>query len=253
MADLVVITPTRGRPQQLRDMADAVYANAGGDVQIVVGLDVDDPADYETLMHPDIVVYRGERNSLCGWTNYLAQRVLDGPNPPRYLASLGDDHLVRTTGWDHKLIEAIESLDGPGFAYGNDLLQGKSMPTAWVASAEIVRALGWMMPPSCQHMYVDNAILELGNATARIVYRPDVVIEHLHPLAGKADWDESYQQSNATVRYRHDKAAYEAWRTEQLAADSATVAALKHPVDGANLATTIVFSATCEVIPGGAS
>jgi hypothetical protein len=226
MADLVVVTPSRGRPQQLRDMTDTVYGNAGGDVQIVVGLDVDDPADYEPLMHPDIVVYRGERNSLCGWTNFLAQRVLEGPNPPRYLASLGDDHRPRTAAWDIKLVEAIENLDGPGFAYGNDLLQGKAMPTAWVTSAEIVRTLGWMMLPGCQHMYVDNAVLELGNATGRIVYRPDVVVEHLHPLAGKADWDESYRQSNAQRRYAADRAAFDHWKRTQLAADTATVKAL---------------------------
>lgn len=231
MADLVVLTPSRGRPQQLREMCDAVHANAGGDVLIAVGIDNDDPSDYETALDGRVLVYRGERNSLRGWTNYLAAAVLDGPNPPRYLASLGDDHRPATAGWDLKLIEAIEQMEGAGFAYGNDLLQGRNMPTAWVASADVVRALGWMMLPTCQHMYVDNAILELGQACGRIAYRPDVVIEHLHPLAGKAEWDESYRQSNAAVRYRHDQAAFDAWRTEQIGDDAAKVAALKHVAD----------------------
>lgn len=231
MADLIVITPSRGRPGQLREMVEAVHSTAGGAVDVVVGLDLDDPADYaETMLGYDgghVSPYLGERKSLCGWTNHLAQLVLDGPNPPRYLASLGDDHRPRTPGWDLVLIEAIQSMDGPGFAYGNDLFQGQKMPTAWVASAEAVRALGWMMLPGCAHMYVDNAILALGQAAGRIAYRPDVIVEHVHPLAGKGQWDVSYRESNSEQRYAADRMAFEAWqRGGQLAADMATVETL---------------------------
>lgn len=230
MADLVVVTPSRGRPAGLREMVEAAHSTALGDVCVMVGLDLDDPADYaETMLGYDgdeVVAVMGERKSLCGWTNHLAKLALDGANPPRYLASLGDDHRPRTKGWDRKLIEAIEQLDGPGFAYGNDLLQGQKMPTAWVASAEVVRALEWMMLPGAEHMYVDAAILALGEKAGRIAYRPDVVIEHLHPLAGKASWDESYRESNAEDRYAADRAAFEAWKAEQLHSDAAIVAAM---------------------------
>ncbi len=89
-----------------------------------------------------------------------------------------------------------------------------------------MRALGWMMLPTAQHMYVDNAVLELGRATGRILYRPNVIIEHLHPVAGKAAWDASYRESNADERYVADRTAFEAWRAEQLAVDTAAVEAL---------------------------
>lgn len=211
-------------------MVEAVHSTAGGPVKVVVGLDLDDPADYaETMLGyegGEVVTYMLERKSLCGWTNRLAQLALDEPNPPRYLASLGDDHRPRTPGWDLKLIEAIEQLDGPGFSYGNDLFQGAKMPTAWVASAEVVRAVGWMMLPTAEHMYVDTAVLELGRETGRIAYRADVIVEHLHYLAGKAVRDESYRQSNSDERYEADRAAFEAWRGGQLAADIAAVEAL---------------------------
>lgn len=228
---LAIITPTRGRPAQLREMVEAVHSTAAGDVRVMTGIDDDDPADYlETMLGytGDVVAYRGERKSLCGWTNHLAQLALDGPNPPRYLASLGDDHRPRTKGWDRKLIEAIEQLPGPGMAYGNDLLQGKNMPTAWVASAEVVRALGWMMLPGCEHMYVDTAILMLGMTADRIAYRPDVIVEHLHPLAGKAQWDQSYRESNTEDRYAADRKAFEAWRDSQRFTDAQVLAALTH-------------------------
>lgn len=231
MTDLAIITPSRGRPEQFAAMLDAVFTTATGEVQVLAGIDNDDPSDYLTPVlgkEYDCIAYRGDRMSLSGWTNHLAQQVLQSAHPPRYLASLGDDHRPRTLGWDRTLIDAIEAMEGPGIAYGNDLLQGANLCTAWVVSAELVRAVGWMMPPGCEHLYVDTAVFELGRAAGRIVYRPDVVIEHLHPVAGKAGWDDSYRASNSDRRYAADRAAYEAWRAERLPADVAAVRALTH-------------------------
>jgi len=237
MADLAILTPTRGRPQQFAELVKAVAATrGGGTITVWAGIDDDDESDYGRALAANLAdtrpgvgleLRRGPRKSLSAWTNELAAEALAAADPPRYLASLGDDHRPRTFGWDAKLIHAIEALEGPGFAYGNDLFQGVKMPTAWVASAEVVRALGWMMLPGCAHMYVDNAILELGQASGRISYRSDVVIEHLHPLAGKASWDDSYRESNADERYVADRTAFKAWRTEYLVADAATVAGLR--------------------------
>lgn len=226
MADLVVITPSRGRPAQLAAMTEAVRATAGGWVKVIGLVDADDPhlAAYQRL---DCQVVIGPRRSLSGWTNWAARMLLDGHSPPRYFASLGDDHRPRGA-WDLKLIAAIEQLDGPGFAYGNDLYQGVNMPTAWVASAAAVRALGWMMLPTCEHLYVDAAVLQLGKAANRIAYVPEVVIEHLHPYAGKADMDESYRQSNSRERFAADEAAYRKWLNAGLDRDVKTLRALTY-------------------------
>jgi hypothetical protein len=213
VADLAVIVPSRGRPQQLAELLDAIYDTADTDVDVYVAVDLDDPT--RTEYTGPAVFTAGERRSLSAWTNYLADQLLTGTwiDSPRYLASLGDDHRPRTKGWDRKLIAAIESLGGaPGIAYGNDLFQGAALPTAWVVSAELVRAVGWMMLPQCAHMYVDNAVLELGRALGRIAYVPGVVIEHLHPAAGKAAVDDSYRESNAPERYAADRLAFEGWR-----------------------------------------
>lgn len=227
MADLVVITPSRGRPRQLREMVEAVHSTAAGAVDVVAGLDDDDPHldEYRDTAPCRYVV--GARQTLSGWTNMLARSAVSHWTPaPRYMASLGDDHRPRTPDWDLKLIEAIEQFGHPGgFAYGNDLLAGQSLPTAWVVSAGIVRALGWMMLPTCGHMFVDAAVLALGQAMGRIVYLPEVVIEHLHPDAGKAHRDESYIESNGPEQCAADWNAFNVWHTQQLPADAALAAA----------------------------
>lgn len=233
MTDLAILTPTRGRPERFAGLVEAVARTRGTVAQIWAGMDDDDPADYfapgylgSVVGSEMVVAERGPRRSLSAWTNDLAQMALQAPDPPRYLASLGDDHRPRTPGWDRRLAEAIERAGGSGFAYGNDLLQGVNMPTAWIVSADVVAELGWMMLPSCAHMYVDNAVLELGRAAGAITYRPDVIVEHLHPLAGKAGWDASYRESNAQERYAADRAAFEAWKATGLAGDAARVRAL---------------------------
>jgi len=228
MDELVIITPSRGRPRQLRELIDACDSTAEGAVRVLPCLDNDDPDldEYRKIL-PSAPRLVGDRKTLSGWTNHAAQILADRSDPPAYLASLGDDHRPRTKGWDRRLIEVIEAMDGPGIAYGNDLLQGERVPTAWVVSVEIVRTLGWMMLPACEHLYVDNVVRDLGLAAGRIAYRPDVVIEHLHPAAGKAAWDESYQRSNSSHMYARDLNAYQEWKTFHLPGDAEKVRALR--------------------------
>lgn len=226
MADLVVITPSRGRPGQFAELVAAIRDTATLEVSLVGYVDDDDPHrdDYLALAGGNVYIAVGRRQGLSGWTNAGAQAA---SHTAPYLASLGDDHRPRTRGWDQLLIAAIGQLDGPGFAYGNDLFQGAALPTAWVVSTEVVQTLGWMMLPTCEHMYVDAAVLALGRAAGRIAYCPAVTIEHLHPLAGKAAWDTSYRESNAGARYAADEAAYQAWLRTGLQADTAKINSLK--------------------------
>jgi hypothetical protein len=236
MADVALIVPSRGRPERLRDMLlGALEHPRQASIEVWVGLDDDDRSEYGIACDPafaagaDVYVMRKPRRSLSSWTNLLAQLCLSHrDNPPGYLMSIGDDHMVRTDGWDKALIEAIAEQDGPGFAYGNDLFQGGNLPTAWMVHADVVRVLGWMMLPTCEHMYVDNAIRDLGLAADRLAYLPSVIIEHVHPNAGKAEHDDSYRESNRHDRYTRDGAAFEAWRHGQMARDAATLSALRY-------------------------
>jgi hypothetical protein len=66
--------------------------------------------------------------------------------------------------------------------------------------------------------------LDLGRALRSVTYLPDVVIEHLHPHAGKADMDDGYARCNGEEMYEADRAAYEQWKTH-LGQDAALVLA----------------------------
>ena len=227
MRDLLVIVPSRERPDQLRAMITASLGLSAAETDIAVAVDDDDPkaAGYEALMleTSDRVQWvLGDRRTLAGWTNAVAAASTTGY---RALASLGDDHHPRTSGWDAALLTAIDDM-GTGIAYGDDLIHGEGLATAPVISSSIVDALGWMCLPACGHYCIDNAWTDLGRGAGCLAYRPGVIIEHLHPCAGKAQWDATYAAAGGWHDGHPDGAAYRAWRENGMAADIATVRTL---------------------------
>ena len=215
---ILVITPSRGRSGRLTAMLDATLSTSGPGTHVAVCTDADDPdrggneqlaADARELWPGRTFWHRGPRKSLAAWTNYLA---VSWPRAARYgyLASLGDDHVPRTQGWDGVLTGAIEAMGGTGIAYGDDGWQHENMPTAWVMSAGIVRVLGWLFLPGLGHGYFgDNAIRDLGELAGCLRYCPGVKIIHEHPDAGKAPGDVTYAE--AVPSWAGDEQAYLAW------------------------------------------
>jgi hypothetical protein len=147
-------------------------------------------------------------------------------DPPFAIGFMGDDHCPRTYGWDKAYVDALREM-GTGIVYGNDLIQGARLPTQVAMTADIVRALGYMAPPALTHLYVDNFWRDLGTVAGCLRYLPDVTVEHRHPIAGKAEWDEGYRRVNDAAMYERDRLAYVEYQRTQFVADVAKVKALR--------------------------
>lgn len=215
MTDLLVIVPSRGRPQAVAEMAQAFGDTCTGSTRLVFMTDDDDPDEDGYLeqvinlgisMEGKAIALRSGPNvSMVDALNRAARRVLN--EDPYAIAFMGDDHRPRTKGWDTRYLDALRQL-GTGIVFGNDLLQGQRLPTQVAMTADIVRALGWMAPPVLRHLYVDDFWRDLGVHAGCLRYLPDVVVEHLHPVAGKAEMDEGYARVNDARVYDADQAAY---------------------------------------------
>ena len=149
LSDLLVIVPSRGRPNNIARLLDAVHATAKAQTHVHVAVDDDDPEleRYRYVMgqaagEGDKLTV-GPRKGLTGWTNEIA---VPAAEEYPYLASLGDDMVPRTPGWDEALIRGIERMGGTGFTYPWDGVR-EDIPEAVVLSSGIVRALGWMAHP----------------------------------------------------------------------------------------------------------
>jgi hypothetical protein len=201
MSKVLLIVPTRGRPEKAQEFYDA-YKDNSPITDLVFGLD-DDDVEYPRI--PGVMYEVNPRAMMNGTLNLIAKKYADAYD---YIAFMGDDHRIRTPEWDIRLVEAIKGVQH-GIAYGNDLLQGENLPTAVLLNASIVRKLGFMAPVEMKHLYLDNFWRDMGKAIGSLRYLDDVVIEHMHYLNGKAVEDAGYQEVNSTAIATHDYNAYQ--------------------------------------------
>lgn len=230
MADLVVIVPSRGRPAAAVELADAFQATCQANTELVFAVDDDDPtrdgyvAAQMAHRWASVAVLRDPTN-MVGALNRAAALFANRGTSAFAIGFMGDDHRPRTVGWDKEYLDALREV-GTGIVYGDDLYQGDKLPTQCAMTADIVRELGYMCPPTLRHMYVDNFWMDLGSQADCLYYLPDVVIEHMHPVAGKAEWDEGHKRVNAREVYDADALAYDQYGRERFADDLDKVRAL---------------------------
>jgi hypothetical protein len=229
--ELAVIVPSRGRPAKVRELAQVFY-ETGATASLAIGVDLDDPelGGYRAAEQdwPNVEFVYGPRLRLGPTLNRMAAEAAektDTIDPFFAVAFMGDDHRPRTAHWDKMLVDALHDL-GTGIVYGNDLHRGERLPTAVAMTSDIIRTLGYMVPPGMIHMYLDNFWLHLGSGIDRIRYLPPRVIEHMHPIAGKADWDERYAEVNDRGVYTHDERVFREYMVNQFETDCASIEAL---------------------------
>ena len=224
--DLLIIVPSRGRPQNIARLLACTHDLRRLQTHVHVCVDDDDPAleDYKRVMARHAGdgdrLDTGPRLSFTAWTNRIAS---ENVAHYRCLASFGDDHVPRTRGFDKALVEAC-TKDGPAIAYPWDGMR-EDIPEAVVVSSEIVAALKWLHNPDLAHYYVDDTWADLGRAAGCLRYLRAVAVDHAHPLRGAGAGDDTYRAASEHIG--PDKAAYQAWRRDQMAAYVATVLAVR--------------------------
>lgn len=208
---LTVIVPTRGRPNSALSLIHAVQDTRRiHDTNVVLAVDRDDPelnlywdmADIHSFSRVEVV----NGGWMVAALNEAAMRVV-ADRAVTAVGFMGDDHRPRTPGWDAAYLSALYEL-GAGIVYGDDLLQHEFVPTQCAMSASIVRKLGWMAHPSLKHMYVDTLWRDMANIAERLRYLPDIVVEHLHYLNGKAIEDDGYKRVNAPEVFSADELVF---------------------------------------------
>lgn len=218
MNDLLVAVPSRGRPQNIGRLADAMLDTCRGDTTLLVGLDHDDPQlrGYAELgLKPVMAPYvlRSGLRQVVAWINEL---TVPSVHEYKFIGHIGDDNVPVTPGWDVRIMEALEETP---FAFGNDQYPFRppgSLACHIFTRSEVVAALGYLGPPVLRHMYVDDAWTAWGRATG-ITYLEDVIIEHHHWTAGKAQSDATYDA--ATAMMGRDGAVFGAYCRDQLGTD----------------------------------
>ena len=217
LGDLLVIVPSRSRPQNIARLLDSVHETAKMKTHVHVGVDDDDPEleRYRYVMgkaaKPGDELTVGPRKGLTGWTNQIAMAAAE---EYPYLASFGDDMIPRTPGWDKALVRGIERMGNTGITYPWDSVR-EDIPEACVISSDIVKTLGWFAHPDLNHWYIDNVWADLGRGIGRIRHLRAVAVEH--------QWKADQTSKDSGQKLAADREAYYSWRKTGMADDIAVL------------------------------
>lgn len=205
-----IIVPTRGRPDNAMRLFEAIETTA--EVDVVFCLDNDDPK-LDEYYDTRLPFRTGRRRRLVGTLNDAVRSYQDYYD---IIGFMGDDVIPRTHRWDVAITNAFQKNI---IAYANDGWQRESLPTAVFMDSNIVRTLGYMVTPTLIHLFADNYWKALGEGLGTLAYLPDVNMEHMHPFAGKADDDKTYQEANSGEIWDHDQASFNWYVKNQLPID----------------------------------
>jgi hypothetical protein len=218
--DLLVVVPTRGRPELMQRFLGAWSGTVQGDTDLLVVTDEDEADAYSGLELPD----------RAGWT--LLPRMNLGPKlnavclpeAGRYRAVgfLADDCVPQTPGWDLLLMQALAT---PGIAYPEDRRRA-DIPEHPFISSQIITALGWFFEPSLKHYCADCVLGDLGRGAGCLRYVPEAVVAHLHYQVQGVTAERDRTYAEAENNGTGDHAAYREWRSHRMAADIAKVRAV---------------------------
>jgi hypothetical protein len=216
----LVLCPSRDRPAAAAATLESFLATrADTGSRLVFVVDRDDPRRRS---------YPGEVRIVRGGSLGLALREVatdtDLLVDATSVGMIGDDCRFRTPGWDVALDGWLQK--NVGVAWPDDGWAHPWSATAkaahWWLSRPVVDAMG-LCPPT-RHFYMDDFWATVAREAGCARYMPEVLVEHLHPMAGKADNDRTYARTRRFVA--HDRRWWQNWQASGKAADVARLRGL---------------------------
>jgi len=193
-----LLCPTRGRPANVSRMLESVFSNDTSNTsQIVFFLDNDDHITIEVVQSllveygTRIKAKIGPRNrNIAKMHNHCASAA-DGD-----ILGLSDDDVVyRTIGWNEIIEEAFAACpDKILLAYGADGLHNQHHATHPFIHRTWLETTGYFVPEYFTGDYSDTWLFDVATRLGRTRYLENLSTEHMHPAAGKAEWDATYNE-----------------------------------------------------------
>jgi GT2 family glycosyltransferase len=199
-----LLAPTRGRPQALQDMADSAHATATGPIEVFAYVDDDDPHLDQYVATSGVSVVVGPRIVLSDCWNVLARKAQGD-----FLHMSADDIRFRTPGWDQIIRETFEQFpDRIACVYGRDGIHDEKLATHGFISRRWFETVGYFTWHEFPCDFADTWLHDVAQMVGRLIYQPEVLIEHLHPIANKAEWDQTHNERRARGKSSRVEALY---------------------------------------------
>ena len=196
MPRISLLLPTRGRPHLIRRLFDSLAKHTASlnDLEVILYLDDDDETGHEISDDRfSLIKIIGPRLSMGAYNSICLGRASGD-----LIMLMNDDVIVRTSEWDRRVAELAKTVsDGIFLAYPNDLHIGKRMCTFPIFTKKACRVLLRPYPEEYKTYFIDWHVFDIfkrlrAMGHARIFYLEEVIFEHCHYMAGKAELDDTY-------------------------------------------------------------
>lgn len=199
---LLIKIPTRDRADQFFQVLDEYYGKLSKKIpyQVVVSCDYDDPvmncpeiiSKLDT--YPNLTYYFGENSTKIEACNSDIGKHLDFD----ILLLASDDMMPIVKNYDLIIAKWMKSRfpDYDGILHFNDGYQGSKLNTLPIMGKKYYDRFGYVYYPGYKSLYCDLEMMQVSRLLGKAFYIPQVIIEHLHPAAGKAKEDSLYEKNN---------------------------------------------------------
>lgn len=219
-----LVIPTRKRFNGLCELLDTIEKNVKYPENLEVCLYFDED-DVDTIESTKKIIDKysfqilycvgaeGEhKKNMCGW-NYCYKNICT----KNIIALFADDFRVRTYGFDEIVYKTFDRYaDKIVCVYGDDLFVSRSLKIATFhfIHRRWIDALPYWLPPYYSVDWVDTHIGDVADIIKRKIYVNELKIEHMHPICGKAIWEEEHfkkimfekqTETNKKIYYSEEK------------------------------------------------
>lgn len=190
-----VICPTRHRVSNLMRFISSMDSTISdpSKLEYMFYIDDDDTGSLSflgTMAQRDtrIIAVQGKRIIFSEMFNVIARQ-----SSGDVLFMTGDDIIMRTPGWD-KIVESHFSKveDKLLVVSTKDGIQNEKIATHSFIGRPWLDTLGYLTLGIFPGDYVDNWLTDVAKGVGRLVYEPQIYVEHLHPNVGKGQLDSTY-------------------------------------------------------------
>lgn len=206
-----VLVPSRGRPELFERMRRSAADNGCGKHEILLRLDMDDPIHDQYGKKDLAFSVAGYTTGVGACWNELAAKAKGD-----WLMMGNDDLVFTTTDWDQLLLEKLECawVDNILVAWCNDGSPNAADHCAFpIVHRKWYETLGYFTPEHFHFLWNDTWIADIGRRLNRLLYIPDILIEHRHFTFKKAEYDDTYKRHrDGLVQHRkraQDRDIYE--------------------------------------------
>jgi hypothetical protein len=194
-----LLVPTRKRPERLRVMIDSVKRTANVMPQILCYLTPDDES-YNWADYAPTQFIVGPRLTMSDLWNALIPYASGD-----IFMLCADDVIFRTPGWDVEVEKTFQAVpDKILLAFCDDGgPSGKTFSSLPFISRRWVEVVGYFTGPGFSADFSDTWPHDVAHMIGRKRFIPNVLIEHVHWLWGKAPKDQTYLENEQ--RYVKDR------------------------------------------------